>query len=44
MMYIPVNLFTDLHDKLKNAITHEKAASIKLNPGENSGDGGGGGG
>ena len=32
-MYTPVkvNVFTDQHDKLKNAIAHQKAASIKLN-------------
>ena len=38
-MYTPVklNVFTDQHDKLKNAITHQKAASIKLNL--DSGDG-----
>ena len=32
-MYTPtkVNVFIDQHDKLKNAITHHKAASIKLN-------------
>lgn len=32
-MYKPmnVNVFTDQHDKLKNAITHERPVSIKLN-------------
>ena len=32
-MYTPakVNVFPDQHDKLKNAITHHKAASVKLN-------------
>ena len=40
-MYTPVklNVFTDQHDKLKNAITHQKAASITLNLEDNSGDG-----
>ena len=40
-MYTPVklNVFTDQHDKLKNAVTHEKAASIKLNLEDSSGDG-----
>ena len=38
-MYIPIklNVFTDQHDKLKNAITHQKATYIKLNL--DSGDG-----
>ena len=38
-MYIPIklNVFTDQHDKLKNAITHQKATPIKLNL--DSGDG-----
>ena len=32
-MYTPVkvNVFTDQHDKLKNAVTHHKVVSIKLN-------------
>ena len=32
-MYTPIklNVFTDQHDKLKNAVTHQKAASLKLN-------------
>ena len=32
-MYTPVkvNVFTDQHDKLKSAVTHQKAVSIKLN-------------
>ena len=32
-MYKPmnVNVFTDQHDKLKNAITHERPVSVKLN-------------
>ena len=40
-MYTPIklNVFTDQHDKLKNAITHQKATSIKLNLEDNSGDG-----
>ena len=40
-MHTPINLnvFTDQHDKLKNAVTHQKAASIKLNLEDNSGDG-----
>ena len=44
-MYTPINLnvFTnDQHDKLKNAITHQKAVSIKLNLEDNSSGGGGG--
>ena len=43
-MYTPINLnvFTnDQHGKLKNAITHQKAVSIKLNLEDNSGGGGG---
>ena len=42
-MYTPIklNVFTDQHDMLKNAVTHQKAASIKLNL-EDSGGGGGG--
>ena len=41
-MYTPINLnvFTDQHDKLKNVVTHQKAASIKLNLEDNSDDGG----
>ena len=45
-MYTPIklNVFTnDQHDKLKNAITHRKAVSVKLNLEDNSGGGGGGG-
>ena len=40
-MYTPIklNVFTEQHDKLKNAVTHQKVASIKLNLGDNSGDG-----
>ena len=38
---VKVNVFTDQHDKLKNAVTHQKAASVKLNLEDNSGDGGG---
>ena len=38
---VKVNVFTDQHDKLKNAVTHQKAASIKLNLEDNSGGGGG---
>ena len=33
-MYIPMNnlnVFSDQHAKLKNAITHQQATSIKLN-------------
>ena len=26
-----VNVFTDQHDKLKNAITHKRPVSVKLN-------------
>jgi hypothetical protein len=39
-MYTPVklNVFTAQHDKLKNAITHQKATSIKFNL-DSSGDG-----
>ena len=42
MMYTPIklNVLTDQHDKLKNAVTHQKAASIKLNL-EDSSSGGG---
>ena len=42
-MYTPIklNVFTnDQHDKLKNAITHQKAVSIKLNLEDNSSGGG----
>ena len=42
-MYTPINLnvFTnDQHDKLKNAINHQKAVSIKLNLEDNSSGGG----
>ena len=45
-MYTPIklNVFTnDQHGKLKNAITHEKAVSVKLNLEDNSGGGGDGG-
>ena len=40
-MYTPVklNVFTHQHDKLKNAVTHQKATSIKFNLEDNSGDG-----
>ena len=40
-MYTPVklNVFTDQHDKLRNAITYQKVTSIKLNLEDNSGDG-----
>ena len=31
------NVFTDQHDKVKNAVTHQKATSIKLNLEDNSG-------
>ena len=36
---VKLNVFTDQHDNLKNAVTHQKAASIKLNLEDNSGDG-----
>ena len=40
-MHTPVklNVITDQHDKLKYAVTYQKAASIKLNLEDNSGDG-----
>ena len=44
-MYTPIklNVFTnDQHDKLKNAIAHQQAVSIKLNLEDNSGGGAGG--
>ena len=44
-MYTPIklNVFTnDQHDKLKNAIAHQKAVSIKLNLEDNSSADGGG--
>ena len=43
-MYTPVkvNVSTDQHDKLKNTIVHQKAASVKLNLDHSSSDGGGG--
>ena len=40
-MYTPIklNVFADQHEKLKNAVTHQKATSVKIKLSDNSGDG-----